>query len=44
MLVAFPRARIEPVAMDPARFMALIVSGGVATSVPDASQPTPPTS
>ncbi len=33
-LIAFPRERVKPVAMEPARFMALIVSGGVATAPP----------
>jgi len=36
-LIAFPRERIRPVAMEPARFMALIISGGVANSAPTVS-------
>lgn len=37
LLIAFPRERVRPIAMEPARFMALIVSGGVATSPPTTS-------
>jgi uncharacterized membrane protein len=37
LLIAFPRERVRPVAMEPARFMALIVSGGVANSAPTTS-------
>jgi uncharacterized membrane protein len=36
-LVAFPRDRVRAVAMEPSRFMALIVSGGVATAPPTTS-------
>lgn len=37
LLIAFPRERVQPIAMEPARFMALIVSGGVATAPPTTS-------
>jgi uncharacterized membrane protein len=36
-LIAFPRERVRAVAMEPSRFMALIVSGGVATAPPTTS-------
>lgn len=35
--IAFPRDRVRAVAMEPSRFMALIVSGGVAASPPTMS-------
>lgn len=37
LLLAFPKVRVRPVAMEPSRFMALIVSGGVATAPPTTS-------
>ena len=37
LLIAFPRERVRPIAREPARFMALIVSGGVATAPPTTS-------